>query len=167
MTSLVIALLVAGPLLEAPWACESTYSCTQGNGGATSHTGYAQYAWDFGMPAGTDIHAVHGGTVLMVKKDSYVGGCSSQYANDANYVVIDHGDGTSGLYMHLEGGSSNVSVGQQITAGDIIGRVGQTGWACGAHLHYQTQGICGSWWCQSVPSEFYAYGVVAYPESMT
>jgi MYXO-CTERM domain-containing protein len=165
MLSIALASIVAaGPLLEVPWPCGETYSCTQGNGGATSHTGLAQYAWDFGMPLGTNIPAAHGGTVLMIKMNSNVGGCSNAYANDANYVLIDHGDGTAGLYLHVEYNSSNLQVGSQVAAGDIVARVGQTGWTCGPHLHFQVQEICGSWWCQSVPAEFYGAGTIQYQD---
>jgi hypothetical protein len=161
------SIVAAGPVLELPWPCGETYSCTQSNGGQTSHTGLAQYAWDFGMPLGTNVLAARGGTVLLIKMNSMVGGCSNMYANDANYVLIDHGDNTAGLYLHVEGNSSNLQVGNQVAAGDVIARVGQTGWSCGPHLHFQTQQICGSWWCQSVASEFFGAGTIAYPESAT
>ncbi|MFV8753667.1 peptidoglycan DD-metalloendopeptidase family protein [Nannocystaceae bacterium ST9] len=167
MLASLALLLAIEPHLEAPWACEATYPCTQGNGGATSHTGFAQFAWDFGLPLGTEIKAAHAGTIVLIEMDSQVGGCSQTYANDANYVVIDHGDGTAGLYMHVEGNSSPFGLGDFVEAGDTIARVGLTGWTCGAHLHFQVQGLCGSWWCQSIPSEFYAAGVVADGESMT
>jgi MYXO-CTERM domain-containing protein len=85
--------------------------------------------------------------------DSQVGGCSDVYADDANYVLIDHRDGTAGLYLHVESNSSSLRVGDAVAAGDVIARVGQTGWTCGPHLHFQVQEICGSWWCQSVPAE--------------
>ena len=42
--------------------------------------------------------------------------------------------------------------------GDIVGRVGLTGWVCGAHLHFQIQNTCDSWWCQSIPAEFVDFG---------
>jgi murein DD-endopeptidase MepM/ murein hydrolase activator NlpD len=155
----MLALLLAlGPVLEVPWSCGETYSCTQGNGGQASHTGPARYAWDFGMPLGTDVLAAHGGTVLLIEMDSQVGGCSNVYAQDANYVLIDHHDGTAGLYLHVEGDSSDLNVGDQVATGDVIARVGQTGWTCGPHLHFQVQEICGSWWCQSVPAEFQGGG---------
>jgi murein DD-endopeptidase MepM/ murein hydrolase activator NlpD len=160
------SLLALGPVLELPWPCGETYSCTQGNGEQTSHIGLAQYAWDFGMPLGTDILAAHGGTVLRIEMDSRVGGCSSVYANDANYVLIDHHDGTAGLYLHVEGDSSTLQAGDPVAAGDVIARVGQTGWTCGPHLHFQVQEICGSWWCQSVPAEFHGAGAIAYPEQV-
>ena len=165
MLSIVLASILAAPVLETPWPCGDTYSCTQGNGGQTSHTGVAQYAWDFGMPLDTDIHAAAGGTVILIRMDSQLGGCSNTYANDANYVVIDHGDGTAGLYLHVAPFSSNLQVNDVVEAGDVIARVGQSGWTCGPHLHFQVQDICGSWWCQSVPAEFYGEGVIAYPDS--
>jgi murein DD-endopeptidase MepM/ murein hydrolase activator NlpD len=150
--------LAIGPVLEVPWRCGETYSCTQGNGGQASHTGLAQYAWDFGMPLGTDVVAAHGGTVSMIKMDSHVGGCSNVYANDANYVLIDHHDGTAGLYLHVEADSSDLRVGDSVATGDVIARVGQTGFSCGPHLHVQVQEICRSWWCQSLPAEFSSGG---------
>jgi murein DD-endopeptidase MepM/ murein hydrolase activator NlpD len=150
-------------VLEAPWACNETYACTQGNGEQPSHTGLARYAWDFGMPVGTDVLAAHGGVVLMIEIDSQLGGCSDVYANDANYVLIDHQDGTAGLYLHVEGHSSNLRVGDPVATGDVIARVGQTGFSCGPHLHVQVQEICGSWWCQSVPAEF----SIADPEQIS
>jgi MYXO-CTERM domain-containing protein len=159
------SIVAAGPVLELPWPCGQTFSCSQSNGGQTSHTGLAQYAWDFGMPLGTDILAARGGTILLLKMNSVAGGCSNLYANDANYVLIDHGDGTAGLYLHVEGNSSDFQLGDPVEAGDVIARVGQTGWTCGPHLHFQVQQICGSWWCQSVPAEFFGAGTIAYPES--
>lgn len=167
MLAAIALLLAFEPHLEAPWACEATYPCTQGNGGATSHTGFAQYAWDFGMPLGTEIKAAHAGTVALIRMDSQSGGCSQAYANDANYIVIDHGDGTTGLYLHVEANSSPFGLGDAVEAGDTIARVGQTGWTCGAHLHFQVQQACGSWWCQSVPAEFYGEGVLPDGASMT
>jgi MYXO-CTERM domain-containing protein len=157
------ALLAVGPL-EVPWPCGEAYSCTQSNGGQTTHTGLAQYAWDFGMPLGTDVLAAHGGVVLLLETGSQVGGCSDVYANDANYVLIDHQDGSAGLYLHVQHNSSNLQVGDPVAAGDVIARVGQTGWTCGPHLHFQVQEICGSWWCQSVPADFSGAGAIAHPE---
>ena len=166
MLSIVLAsALIAAPVLEFPWDCGASHSVTQGNGGQTSHTGLAQYAWDFGMPLGTDVLAAHGGTVIRIRMDSQLGGCSSTYANDPNYVVIDHGDGTAGLYLHVAPFSSNLQVNDVVETGDVIAEVGLTGWTCGPHLHFQVQSICNSWWCQSVPSEFFGEGAILYPES--
>ena len=49
-------------------------------------------------------------------------------------VVIDHGQGLATMYGHLS--STDVSVGQDINKGDIIGVTGTTGLAMGDHLHF-------------------------------
>jgi murein DD-endopeptidase MepM/ murein hydrolase activator NlpD len=148
-------MLAVGPALELPWSCGESYAYTQGPDGDESHSGFARHAWDFAMPLGTDVVAVRSGMVSMIEMSSRFGGCSEVYAHDANYVLIDHHDGTAGLYLHVEGGSSDLQVGDRVEAGDVIARVGQTGWSCGPHLHFQVQEICGSWWCQSLPASFH------------
>ena len=61
-------------------------------------------------------------------------GCGGGYGN---YVIIQH-DGTySTLYGHMT--SVNVSVGDYVQQGDIIGTVGSTGWSTGAHLHFEVR----------------------------
>lgn len=162
----LLLLAFAGPPLQAPWSCGESFLVSQGNNGSLSHQGVEAYAWDFDLDEGDPILAAAGGTVIQLRKDSTVGGCSSAYGNDANYVVIDHGDGTSGLYLHLAPFSSPLSLGDTVQTGDFIGRVGLTGWVCGDHLHFQVQQVCGSWYCQSVPAEFADYGVPGYLDAL-
>lgn len=50
-------------------------------------------------------------------------------------VIIDHGWGVLTGYGHLS--LIEVEIGQQVTAGDIIGKVGNTGSSTGAHLHWE------------------------------
>ncbi len=52
-----------------------------------------------------------------------------------NCVVIDHGNGVRTLYGHCS--ALNVSVGDEVTQGDVIGYVGMTGYATGNHLHFE------------------------------
>ena len=52
-----------------------------------------------------------------------------------NLIIIDHGYSFSTYYAHLS--RFNVSHGQSVTKGDVIGYVGQTGRATGPHLHYE------------------------------
>ncbi len=139
-----------------PVPCPKVARCTNGND-TTYHTGKDRYAYDFGMPVGSEIVAMRSGTVHRVRNvsrpgDSCYGGGGSACANYANTVEIKHTDGTIGLYMHLQRGT--VSVGQQIRQGDKIGVSGNSGWSTGPHLHVQVQQNCGSWWCQSVPFSF-------------
>lgn len=66
-----------------------------------------------------------------------------------NTVIIDHGQGLSSLYAHLN--SMSVTEGQDVVRGDVIARSGQTGFAGGDHLHYSimVQGIFVNpieWW---------------------
>jgi murein DD-endopeptidase MepM/ murein hydrolase activator NlpD len=51
-----------------------------------------------------------------------------------NTVIIDHGLGLFSLYGHLS--SMDVTRGQQVARGDMLGRTGQTGLAAGDHLHF-------------------------------
>ncbi|MDH4076136.1 MAG: M23 family metallopeptidase, partial [Acidimicrobiia bacterium] len=50
---------------------------------------------------------------------------------------VDHGDGVSTLYGHMS--KINVSKGQQVNRGDVVGLVGATGTATGNHLHFEVR----------------------------
>ncbi|MCA9618344.1 MAG: peptidoglycan DD-metalloendopeptidase family protein [Myxococcales bacterium] len=147
----------AVPPLYTPFPCGTTYSVTQGHN-TGSHLDEGSWAWDIGIPVGGDVAAPADGVVRLVRMDSTSGGCSSAYANDANYVVVDFGDGTEALFLHLQAGSTSLQVGDPVKQGDVVGKVGLTGWVCGAHLHFQIQQTCNSWWCQSIPSTFVDFG---------
>lgn len=58
-------------------------------------------------------------------------------ASYGNFVKIRHSDGTKTLYAHLEYGSVSVKTGDQVTKGQKIGRMGNTGNAQGIHLHFE------------------------------
>lgn len=147
----------AEPPLRLPWTCDEVHHVTNGHQ-TNTHTGKDAWAWDFGLAVGTDVLAPADGIVRLVKMDSGQGGCDSAYANDANYVVVDFDDGTEALLMHLQENSTTLEVGDAVLQGDVVGRVGLTGWVCGAHLHFQIQQTCDSWWCQSIPAEFVDFG---------
>ncbi len=51
------------------------------------------------------------------------------------HVIIDHGNNITSLYGHLN--EINVTKGQDVSPGDIIGHEGQTGWATGPHVHFE------------------------------
>ncbi len=89
--------------------------------------------------SGAPVVASRSGTVIYVSN-----GCSHNYGKDSscgcgggygNYCIIEH-DGTySTVYGHMA--SVNVSYGQQVSQGDVIGYVGSTGWSTGYHLHFE------------------------------
>lgn len=54
-----------------------------------------------------------------------------------NAVKVDHGNGYSSMYAHMS--SIEVSVGQEVSKGQLIGRVGNTGRSFGSHLHFAVQ----------------------------
>lgn len=162
--SLGLCLSFQGPTLALPWACGTTEACTQDHQGG-SHTGTSAWAWDFVLQEGEEIWAASAGEVTHLRKNSTVSGCDPAYSAQANFVTIDHGDGTAIVYAHMQTGSIPLAVGDIVEVGDLIGRVGHTGYSCGSHLHMAVQEQCGSSHCQSVPAEFEAIGDAKYPES--
>lgn len=52
-----------------------------------------------------------------------------------NGVLVDHGDGWETQYCHMKQGSVAVQVGQTVTAGQVLGQIGQSGMAEFPHLH--------------------------------
>ncbi len=79
---------------------------------------------DLAAPANTPIYASRSGVVT-----------TATYSNNAGYyVTINHGDGFSSIYMHMN--NYVVSSGQAVSAGQLIGYVGRTGIATGYHLHF-------------------------------
>jgi hypothetical protein len=60
-----------------------------------------------------------------------------------NHVVIDHGNGEYSLLVHMQPGSIPVSVGSRVRQGQLIGRLGNSGFSTEPHLHYQLQDAVG------------------------
>jgi len=54
-----------------------------------------------------------------------------------NFVIVKENDGRYSMYMHLQQGSVAVKVGQKVSAGQMLGRVGASGDSLFPHLHYQ------------------------------
>lgn len=116
-----------------PWATGSSQKVTQSNCGPASHVGTHRYAYDFDMPIGTQIHAARAGTVTKVEESKEDGnGC----AGGANYIAIEHSDGTVAEYVHLTKDGALVAVGAAVAQGAAIGISGNTGCSSSAHLHF-------------------------------
>src|SRR5579859_2071174 len=85
-----------------PYPGGTSYSVVQGNHGSYSHRGFEEYALDFAMPLGSLVVSSRAGRVAFVEQDSNVGGPSfKEFAAKGNVIVVDHGDGTSAVYLHL------------------------------------------------------------------
>jgi murein DD-endopeptidase MepM/ murein hydrolase activator NlpD len=78
------------------------------------------------MGCGATIRAAHAGTV------TYAGWSGSW----GYYVAIDHGDGTGSGYAHIQAGGIGVRIGQEVSPGQPIAKVGTTGASTGCHLHF-------------------------------
>jgi murein DD-endopeptidase MepM/ murein hydrolase activator NlpD len=83
---------------------------------------------DFGVPIGTSVQAVADGVVIEAEEDGW-------HKGYGGYVKVDHGDGLHSLYAHLS--RVDVSVGDQVSAGDHLARSGNTGVSTGPHLHLE------------------------------
>ena len=86
------------------------------------HTGV-----DVGASYGTNILAAEGGTVSF----------SGWQRGYGNTVVINHGNGMTTLYAHAS--SLLVSVGQNVSRGQAIAKIGSTGNSTGNHLHFEVR----------------------------
>lgn len=100
----------------------------------TSHYGNRRSGFHTGLDisgasaSGKLVLAAESGTVELVKFSNRSYG---------NQVVINHGNGVKTRYAHMLDGSISVSVGQRVSRGQAIGRVGNTGNSSGAHLHFE------------------------------
>lgn len=102
------------------WPTGGPITSRYGSRGSGFHSGL-----DIGASQGTAVGAAAGGTVSSA-------GWQGGYGN---YVLINHGNGVSTRYAHLS--QINVSPGQSVSSGQLIGRVGSTGNSTGPHLHFE------------------------------
>jgi murein DD-endopeptidase MepM/ murein hydrolase activator NlpD len=79
---------------------------------------------DFHAASGTPVHAANSGVVVLARPLYYEGNC----------VVIDHGLGLYTISMHLS--RIDVTEGQHVSTGELIGLSGATGRVTGPHLHW-------------------------------
>lgn len=109
------------------WPCPSSTRITSDYGVRTSPTSGASTnhkGIDIGADGGADIVAAAAGMVTSAAYSSAAG----------NYVMIDHGGGLYTVYMHAS--ALLVSPGQEVSAGQVIAKVGSTGISTGNHLHF-------------------------------
>jgi murein DD-endopeptidase MepM/ murein hydrolase activator NlpD len=90
------------------------------NGEGAHHTGI-----DFRGKRGENVFATGAGVVIQANRNG----------NYGNFVMIDHGNGYTSSFAHLE--RFLVKKGDRVERGQVIGKIGSSGRATGAHLHYE------------------------------
>lgn len=103
-----------------------TFTSGEGPGSGRGHQG-----WDMLAPTGTPMFAAASGVVRVSSEGYYGYGVA---------IVIDHvigGQTVSTLYGHMDYGSRLVNAGETVSAGQLIGVVGNTGNSYGSHLHFE------------------------------
>ncbi len=109
------------------WPCPSSSRITSGFGDRESPTEGASSnhkGLDIGASTGADIIAAADGEVVIATY-SYSAG---------NYIMLDHGGGVSTVYMHCS--QLLVKKGDKVKQGQLIAKVGSTGYSTGPHLHF-------------------------------
>ena len=100
-------------------------------GGRKSQGIHGYNGVDIAAPVGTPIRASAAGKVIIARPSGYNGGYGL-------YVVVSHANGTQTLYAHMS--KVNVSVGQYVDQGELLGAVGNTGRSTGPHIHFEVRG---------------------------
>ena len=119
-------------------------------------------AWDFGVPIGTPVFAIRGGTV--VHTSSWAGNCYGDRAGciDAcgTGVTVEEADGTRWIYCHAS--ELRVQEGDQVTAGQQLMASGNTGNSSGPHVHVGLR-VSGIDYCPQPILQWVAAGAMTTP----
>lgn len=105
---------------------------TQGFGGSNNHRGLDLVGKDYTID---DIVSYGNGVVQMSVTGYGNGQGEGVNWRYGNFVKVLHDDGTVCLYAHLE--RASVSVGQRVSKGQVLGRMGNSGNSFGGHLHWE------------------------------
>ncbi len=82
---------------------------------------------DYAAPTGTPIKSVGDGVITVIARDNASG----------NYISIRHNNSYETAYLHMSRFASGLKRGSRVRQGQIIGYVGQTGWATGPHVCFR------------------------------
>lgn len=112
------------------WPLKNTTTITSGFGRR-----YHPILKKYSTHTGIDIGGKYGESILAANKGTVIiAGWQDAYGYT---VVIDHGGGITTLYGHCS--KLLVKVGDEVKAGQVIAKVGSTGWSTGPHLHFEVR----------------------------
>lgn len=124
--------------------CE-TKNCRPNVGVTNQH-----YGIDMWAPCGSNVIAPKDGVVTIAYDDGCpdhndCGGCTcGRGAGFGNVIYIDHGDGITSIYGHLQTGTFKVKAGDHVKQGQLLAKSGSSGSSTGCHLHFQMQNNNGT-----------------------
>jgi len=151
-------------LYSLPYASGKTYRVLQGYNSRFSHTGLEEFAVDFDMPIGTEVHAARAGVVARIEESNAKGCWKDGCGKFANFIVILHSDGTTGEYFHLRQNGALVEVGDKVAQGQLVGYSGNTGHTTMPHLHFAVYRATEWGNTQSIPVRFQdVNGIITRP----
>ena len=133
---------------------------TQGFGGASNHRGLDLVGKDYTID---DIVSYANGTVNMVTNGYGNGHGEGVNWAYGNFVKILNDDGTVCLYAHME--YTSVKVGQRVSKGQVIGRMGNSGNSYGGHLHWEFWS-CNDYYKNIDPSPYLSPKEIVLPKSV-
>jgi len=112
-----------------------------GNNTYDSHRGTDISIWPFNFYKMdnnlVEVIAAAPGTIIDKHDGEYDRNCAAT-SNPANYVLIQHADGSYALYWHMKNGSiTSKAIGQSVSVGEYLGVVGSSGSSSGPHLHFE------------------------------
>lgn len=143
-------------ILSQRYAYDFVVTDEDGNSHAGDGDDLADY-YAYGRP----IHAPADGTVVAVsdgRRDyPHPGSAWLEWRTwdiAGNHVTIEHADGEYSFLAHLLEGSTTVAAGDSVTAGDVIGKCGNSGHSTEPHLHYQLQDGPSFWTAASLVPRF-------------
>lgn len=128
--------IVCGPLSDdGQWSLPLDRSLLEANPAGVNAPHHDYPAWDFGVPVGTPVYAVHAGTVTHVS--TWTGNC---YADESTCIEkcgtgITIQDDTGAHWIYCHASRLDVATGDHVAAGQEIMRSGNTGHSSGPHLH--------------------------------
>lgn len=96
---------------------------------------FFHYGIDYSVASGTPVKAAVGGVIEHIGWEN----ASNRSQGFGYYVRIRHADGSLGYYGHGLAGSSTLRVGNQVSAGTVIMKSGNTGSSTGPHLHFEVR----------------------------
>jgi murein DD-endopeptidase MepM/ murein hydrolase activator NlpD len=127
--------------LDSPWVLPypvgDSYAVVQGNCDGRGHAAGTtnQYAYDFGMPTGSAVVATGSGVVVGLEEGESNDKAVKGSWGAGNFVTIQHPNGLSSAYAHLEQWSVLVEIGEFVSQGQLIARSGNSG-TYNPHLHF-------------------------------